>query len=61
MHVVRDHEQNVLSIDIRRHTYDFIRAMDLDTNSSASVRTPLDPNTVYSKMIAFMSLIRKLT
>ena len=28
---------------------DFIRSMSLDPNSSASVSTPLDPNTVYSK------------
>ena len=49
MHIVRNREQRVLSIDVRRHIYDFIRSMGLDPNSSASVSTPLDPNLVYSK------------
>ena len=49
MHIVRNREQRVLSIDVRRHIYDFIRSMGLDPNSSASVSTPLDPNRVYSK------------
>jgi len=49
MHIVRDWEQRELSSDVRRHVYDFIRSMSLDPNSSASVSTPLDPNTVYSK------------
>jgi len=33
MHIVRDREQRVLSIDVRRHIYDFIRSMSLDPNS----------------------------
>ena len=49
MHIVRDWEQRELSSDVRRHIYDFIRSMRVDPNSSASVSTPLDPNTVYSK------------
>ena len=49
MHVQRDREKRVLSIDVRRHIYDFIRSMGLDPFSSASVSTPLDPNVTYSK------------
>ena len=49
MHVQRDREKRVLSIDVRRHIYDFIRSMGLDPLSSASVSTPLDPNVTYSK------------
>jgi len=39
----------VLSIEVRRHIYDFIRSMGLDPFSSASVSTPLDPNVLFSK------------
>ena len=49
MHVQRDREKRVLSIDVRRHIYDFIRSMGLDPFSSASVSTPLDPHVTYSK------------
>ena len=49
MHVQRDRAKRVLSIDVRRHIYDFIRSMGLDPFSSASVSTPLDPNVIYSK------------
>ena len=49
MHVQRDREKRVLSIDVRRHIYDFIRSMGLDPFSSASVSTPLDPNVLFSK------------
>ena len=49
MHVQRDRQKRVLSIDVRRHIYDFIRSMGLDPFSSASVSTPLDPNVTYSK------------
>jgi hypothetical protein len=49
MHVQRDRENRVLSIDVRRHIYDFIRSMGLDPFSSASVSTPLDPNVLFSK------------
>jgi hypothetical protein len=49
MHVQRDGEKRVLSIDVRRHIYDFIRSMGLDPFSSASVSTPLDPNVLFSK------------
>ena len=49
MHVQRDRSKGVLSIDVRRHIYDFIRSMGLDPFSSASVSTPLDPNLSYSK------------
>jgi len=30
MHVQRDREKRVLSIDVMRHIYDFIRSMGLD-------------------------------
>jgi hypothetical protein len=49
MHVQRDRQKRVLSIDVRRHIYDFIRSMGLDPFSSASVSTPLDPHVTYSK------------
>ena len=49
MHVQRDRKKRVLSIDVRRHIYDFIRSMGLDPLSSASVSTPLDPHVTYSK------------
>ena len=49
MHVQRDRAKRVLSIDVRRHIYDFIRSMGLDPFSSASVSTPLDPHVTYSK------------
>ena len=49
MHVQRDRAKRVLSIDVRRHIYDFIRSMGLDPFSSASVSTPLDPHVIYSK------------
>ena len=49
MHVQRDRKKRVLSIDVRRHIYDFIRSMELDPLSSASVSTPLDPHITYSK------------
>merc|ERR1712216_362310 len=48
-HVQRDRAKRVLSIDVRRHIYDFIRSMGLDPFSSASVSTPLDPHVIYSK------------
>ena len=54
MHIIRDREQRVLSIDVRRHIYGFIRSMGLDPNSLvachiASFSKLLHPNTVYSK------------
>ena len=49
MHVARDDNRQYLTLDLRRHTYEFIRSMGLDPETSASVSTPLDPNVVYSK------------
>ena len=49
MHIVRDREKRLLSIDVRRHIYEFIRSMGLDPDNSASVSTPLDPNETWSK------------
>ena len=49
MHVARDDNRQYLTLDLRRHTYEFIRSMGLDPETSASVSTPLDPNIVYSK------------
>jgi hypothetical protein len=49
MHVARDDDRQYLTLDLRRHTYEFIRSMGLDPETSASVSTPLDPNVVYSK------------
>ena len=37
MHIVRDREKRLLSIDVRRHIYEFIRSMGLDPDNSASV------------------------
>ena len=49
MHVARDDDRNFLTLDLRRHTYEFIRSMGLDPLSSTSVSTPLDPSITYSK------------
>ena len=49
MHVARDDAKNFLTLDLRRHTYEFIRSMGLDPLTSTSVSTPLDPNITYSK------------
>ena len=49
MHVARDEARNFLTLDLRRHTYEFIRSMGLDPLASTSVSTPLDPNVTYSK------------
>ena len=50
MHVQHDRKKQVLSIDVRRHIYDFISSMGLDPFSSASVSTPLDPNVLFSTL-----------
>ena len=49
MHVARDDSRQYLTLDLRRHTYEFIRSMGLDPETSVSVSTPLDPNVIYSK------------
>ena len=49
LHVQRDRKNRVLSLDARRHGYEFIRFMGLDPYSSAGVSTPLDPAVTYSK------------
>ena len=49
LHVQRDRKSRVLSLDARRHGYDFIRFMGLDPYTSAGVNTPLDPAITYSK------------
>ena len=49
MHVTRDRTKRLLSIDGRRHVRDFIHDMGYDHKASTTVRTPLDPNIVYSK------------
>jgi hypothetical protein len=49
LHVARDEDRRYLCLDARRHVYEFIRHMDLDPHSSASVSTPLDPHVHYSK------------
>ena len=49
MHVTRDKEKGLLSIDARRHVYDFIRFMGYDPLTGPTVSTPLDPHIKYSK------------
>jgi hypothetical protein len=46
INIVRDREQRLLSIGVRRHIYHFIHSMGPDPHSSVSVSSPLDPNTV---------------
>ena len=49
MHVTRDKKKGLLSIDARRHVYDFIRSMGYDPLTGPTVSTPLDPHVKYSK------------
>ena len=49
MHITRDKDKGLLSIDARRHVYDFIRGMGYDPLSGPTVSTPLDPHIKYSK------------
>ena len=48
MHVTRNRAQRLLSLDGRRHVYDYIHEMVYDPKSTTTVTTPLDPNIVYS-------------
>ena len=49
MHVTRNHPQRLLAIDGRRHVRDFIHGMGYDPAATTTVRTPLDPNIIYSQ------------
>ena len=49
MHVARDRIKRLLTIDARRHVYDYITMMGFDPHSGTSVSTPLDPHEVYTK------------
>jgi len=49
MHILYDQGKGILTLDARRHMYDFINHMGLDPNSDVGVSTPLDPHEVYSK------------
>ena len=49
MHITRDKDKGLLSIDARRNVYDFIRGMGYDPLSGPTVSTPLDPHIKYSK------------
>merc|ERR1719163_1763953 len=41
MHVARDRIQRLLTIDARRHVYEYITMMGFDPHSGTSVSTPL--------------------
>ena len=49
MHIQRDRKNRLLTLDARRHIYEFIQMMGLDPHTSSSVGTPLDPAITYSK------------
>ena len=49
MHIQRDRKNRLMTLDARRHVYEFIQMMGLDPHTSSSVGTPLDPAITYSK------------
>ena len=49
LHITRDADGNYLSIDARKHVYNFIWHMGQDPHSGVTVKTPLDPHITYSK------------
>ena len=51
MHVLYDKQKGLLrlTLDARRHVYDFINHMGLDSHSDDGVNKLLDPHEVYSK------------
>ncbi len=49
MHVSRNRTRRTITLDGRRHVYDFIWHMGMDPHHGTPVRTPLDPHITYSK------------
>ena len=49
LHITRDADGNYLSIDARKHVYNFIWHMGQDPHTGVKVKTPLDPHVTYSK------------
>jgi len=49
MHVLYDKKKDLLTLDARRHVYNFINHKGLDPDSDVGVSTPLDLHELYSK------------